>query len=35
MACESLHSAPLLSTHCPVSVALGVIGGKWKPRILG
>jgi DNA-binding HxlR family transcriptional regulator len=34
MPCDALHPAPLLSTRCAVGLALGIIGGKWKPRIL-
>ncbi len=34
MACDALHPAPPASTRCAVGLALGVIGGKWKPRIL-
>ncbi len=34
MLCEALPSNPVLSVPCPVGLALGVIGGKWKPRIL-
>ncbi len=34
MPCEPFLPAPVRSTQCAVEVALGVIAGKWKPRIL-
>jgi DNA-binding HxlR family transcriptional regulator len=34
MLCQALPAAPPLPPASPVALALAVIGGKWKPRIL-
>ncbi len=34
MPCDPLPLAPSRSTPCAVDLALGILAGKWKPRIL-